>query len=253
MATVICMLNFKGGVGKTTATVNLAAALSRLKKKVLVVDLDVQCTATKTYNKTSPYDGHTIYEILTGKNSEAVTYETKDKNIDYMPSSSDMRYVEMELNRKREREHILSKYIKVVEDSYDFIILDCPPGKGIITDNAMVAAQKVIIPVKCEVYSMYGLSDIINEINDVHETCNDQLEMLGILANEYDGRTIINREIIESLREQFPGKVFETKIRKNVALSEFSSQCENVFDYNTHCNGAEDFSDLAKEVIKKCK
>lgn len=253
MATTICMLNFKGGVGKTTVSVNLGAALARLKKKVLIIDLDVQGTTTNTFKAESPFDGETIYEFLTGKTQEAFAYETKTKNLDYVPSSPDMKYVEMELNRKREREHILSKFVQQVSPAYDFILLDCPPGEGVITDNAMVAAQKIIIPVKCEVYSMYGLRDIMNEVEDVRQSSNPQLGIMGIVANEYDGRTCINRDIINELQTSFPGLVFDTKIRKTVSLEEFASGAQNIFDYAPKSIGAEDCLNFGKEVIKKSK
>lgn len=244
------MLNFKGGVGKTTSTVNLGAAMAGMNKKVLIIDLDVQGTATSTYSKQSPYDGETIYDFLVGKTKSAFAYETKIPNLDYVPSSEDMRYVEMELNRKREREHILSKFVDMVSGEYDFILLDCPPGKSIVTDNAMVAADEVIIPVNCEPYSMYGLRDILKEAEDVKES-NPKLHVLGILANEYEGHTSINRGIIESLNKEFPGLVFDTRIRKNVAVKEFSVSAQSVLEYDKRSNGAKDYIAFAHEVMGK--
>lgn len=247
------MLNFKGGVGKTTATVNLGAALARLKKKVLIIDLDVQCTATKTFFAQSPYDGETIYEFLTGAVTTPFAYDTQTKGLDYVPSSPNMKFIEMELNRKREREHILQRFVQMVSPNYDYILLDCPPGQGIVTDNAMVAAQQIIIPVKCEVYSMYGLRDIMNEVNDIKCSSNPQLSILGIVANAFDGRTCINRDIVDSLCNDFPGLVLSTKIRKNISLAEFSASSQHIFEYAPKSNGAEDFLNLGKEVIKKTR
>lgn len=247
------MLNFKGGVGKTTAAVNLGAALAQLKKKVLLIDLDVQGTATNTFKTESPFEGDTIYEFLSGKTKEAFAYDTKVKNLDYVPSSPDMRFAETELNRKREREHILQKFVNQVAPSYDYVLLDCPPGEGIVTDNAMVAATQIIIPIKCEVYSMYGLQDIMTSVQDLKENSNPSLEIMGIVANEFDGRICINRDIISGLEKSFPGKVFQTRIRKNVALAEFSSSAQNIFEYDPKCRGAEDYMSLAKEVIKKTR
>lgn len=250
MATTICMLNFKGGVGKTTTTLNLSAALANMGKKILVIDLDLQCNVTKTYKKDSPYEGSTIYEFLTGKDEEIRTYETTNPNLHYVPSSDDMRYIEMELNRRREREHILRRFIDVVDSAYDIIILDCPPGKSIVTDNALVAAQKIIIPIKCEIFSMQGLGDMLSEIADVRKFSNKDVEILGILANEFDGRTIINRQIMEELRNSFPGLIFDTTIRRNVHLCEFSNEKQSIFDY-MQCKGADDYTKLAEEVINK--
>lgn len=247
------MLNFKGGVGKTTAAVNLGAALSRLKKKVLLIDLDVQGTATNTFKAESPFEGDTIYEFLVGKTKEAFAYETKTKNFDYVPSSPYMRYVETELNRRREREHILSRFVNQVSSAYDYILLDCPPGEGVVSDNAMVAANEIIIPIKCEVYSMYGLQDIMKEVEDVKENSNADLHIMGILANEFDGRTCINRDIVQGLEKSFPNMMFSTKIRKTVSLAEFSSQSQNIFEYEEKCKAAEDYMNLAKEVIKKSR
>lgn len=251
MAITICMLNFKGGVGKTTVTVNLGAALARLKKKVLIIDLDGQCTATKTFAAKTPYDGETIYDFLSGKTQSAFAYETSQKNLDYVPSSQEMKFIEMELSRKREREHILEKFIHQVSPSYDYILIDCPPGQGIVTDNAMVAAQKIIIPVKCEVYSMFGLHDIIAESDDIKAGSNPSLEILGIIANAYDGRTCINRNISSALNESYPGMVLSTMIRKTVSLAEFSASEQSIFDYDAKSSAALDFLNLGKEVINK--
>lgn len=257
MAYTICLLNFKGGVGKTTCAVNLGAALARLRKKTLIIDLDVQGTATSTFRKldgdaTAEQD-ETIYDFLAGKTTAAFAYPTETARLDFVPSSPQMRYVEMELNRKREREHILQRFVEQVSSAYDYILLDCPPGEGVVTDNAMVAADGIVIPVKCEVYSMFGLRDILVEVDDVRRHSNQRLELLGIVANEYDGRTRINREIVQALETEYPGDVFATRIRKNVALAEFSSAQQNIFDYAPTSLGAQDYAALAKEIVGKTK
>ncbi len=258
MAITICMLNFKGGVGKTTCAINLGAALTKLNKKVLIIDLDSQCTASNTFMKSSPYDGGvTIYDFLVGKTQRVFTYETLNENLDYVPSSNDMKYVEMELNRMRSgRERVLSKFIQKVSDAYDFILLDCPPGDGLITDNALMAAQKVIVPVICEEYSMYGLRDIINAIDSIkeEETGNKALELLGIVESKLDVRLKLHRTIAKGLRTSFGKLIFDTVIYSHISLAEYPSvdNCQSIFDYLPQSADAKYFLNLGKEVIKRC-
>lgn len=247
------MLNFKGGVGKSTAAVNLAAALTQLKKSVLLIDLDQQCTSSTTFSKSSPFYGETIYEFLTGKTESAFAYETQNKKLDYVPSSRDMRFVETDLSRKREREHILSKFVSQVSDSYDYIIFDCPPGEGVVTDNALVASNYVLIPVKCDEFSLYGLRDIMTEIDDIKKESNPALSILGIFVNIYDVRNSIEPAIADQLKASFADYMLSTKIRINVALKEFPSTNQSIFEYNNKSHGAEDYLNLGKEVIKKTR
>lgn len=254
MATTICMLNFKGGVGKTTCTVNLGAALTQLKKKVLIIDLDSQCTASNTFRKATPYDGETIYDFLIGRTSEAFAYETLNKKLDYVPSSADMKFVEIELNRMRSgRERVLSKFVQQVSSAYDYIILDCPPGDGVVTDNALMAAQQVIVPVICEEYSMYGLRDIINAVDDMRADGNDSLNLMGIIVNQFDRRVRLHKEIEQGLRTSFPQQIFQTVIYKHVSYAEYPSakDCQSIFDYAPKSADAQYFINFAKEVIKK--
>lgn len=254
MATTICMLNFKGGVGKTTCTINLGAALTQLKKKVLIIDLDSQCTASNTFKKASPYDGETIYDYLVGKTQEAFAYETLNKRLDYVPSSGDMKFVEIELNRMRSgRERVLRKFVEQVSPAYDYILLDCPPGDGVVTDNALMASQKVIVPVICEEYSMYGLRDIINAVDTVKEDGNSDLDLLGIVVSQFDRRVTLHRTIEDGLRSSFGAQIFDTKIYKHVSYAEYPSadNCQSIFDYAPKGQDAAYFLNLGKEVIKR--
>lgn len=254
MATTICMLNFKGGVGKTTCTVNLGAALTQLKKKVLIIDLDSQCTASNTFRKATPYDGETIYDFFVGRTQEAFAYDTLNKKLDYVPSSGDMKFVEMELNRMRSgRERVLSKFVQQVSPAYDFILLDCPPGDGVVTDNALMAAQQVIVPVICEEYSMYGLRDIINAVDDMKNDGNENLNMMGIIVNQFDKRVNLHKEIEQGLRSSFGDTIFNTVIFKHVSYAEYPSakDCQSIFDYAPKSSDAQYFLNFGKEVIKR--
>lgn len=248
MAKVYSILNFKGGVGKTTTTINLGAALARLKKKVLIIDLDGQKNSTKILGFKDEL-GDNIYDFLIGKTHEVFSYSTSTKNLDYVPSSSEMRNIELNLNSKKSRERILEKFISQVSDSYDYILIDCPPGKGVIIDNAMTASNGIIVPIKCEMMSMDGLTEIVCEVNEVKSVLNPDLEITGFLGTMYDSRLRLNKEILNGLNENFPGKVFKTIIRRNVSLAEFCGNSQDIFEYSPTSYGAEDYMSLAKEII----
>jgi len=245
MAKVLSVLNFKGGVGKTTTTINLGAALARLKKKVLIIDLDGQKNST---NILGHQDGENIYDFLTGRTQEVFAYNSATKGCDYVPSSTEMRNIELSLNGRKSREHILEKFTGRVRPEYDYILIDCPPGKGVIIDNAMTASDGIIVPIECELLSLQGLTEIVCEVNEVKSELNPELEITGFLATKYDGRLRLNRDILSGLNENFPGKVFQTKIRRNVALAEFCQSHQNIFDYAPDSFGAEDYMNLAREL-----
>lgn len=252
MGKVYSVLNFKGGVGKTTTTINLGAALARMKKKVLIIDLDGQKNST-TILGFKDEDGENIYDFLTGRTQEVFAYNSHTKGLDYVPSSTEMRNIELNLNSRKSREHILEKFTEKVRPEYDYILIDCPPGKGVIIDNAMTASDGIIIPIECEMLSLQGLTEIVCEVNEVKSELNPELEIVGFLATKYDGRLRLNRDILSGLNENFPGKVFQTKIRRNVSLAEFCQTSQHIFDYAPDSYGAEDYESLAYELTGEKK
>lgn len=248
MAKVYSILNFKGGVAKTTTTINLGAALALMKKKVLIIDLDGQKNSTSILGFKDG-EGETIYDFLIGKTQEVFSYSTKTKNLDYVPSSEEMRNIELNLNTRKSRERILEKFISQIRDAYDYILIDCPPSKGVIIDNAMTASDGIIVPIKCEMMSMQGLTEIVCEVNEVKSVLNPNLEITGFLGTMYEGRLRLNRDILNGLNANFPGKVFKTIIRRNVSLAEFCESSQNIFEYSPSSYGATDYMNLAKEII----
>ena len=254
MATVVSLLNFKGGVGKTTTTVNLGAALAGMKKKVLIIDLDGQRNATKILKyQPKPGETETIYDYLTNRVGEAFSYETPVKGLDIVPSSDEMADISVKLSSRKNREHILKKFVDETRSYYDFILLDCPPAKGVISDNAMTASDGLIIPIECEMLSLQGLEEIMLEAQEVKQELNPGLEIYGMLATKYDNRLCMNRELLDGLNQSFPGKVFQTRIRRNVSLAEFCDSSTSIYEYAPDSYGAADYKDLAKELIDKLK
>lgn len=248
MAKVLSILNFKGGVGKTTTAVNLGAALALSGQRVLVIDLDGQMNSTLILGKREKIDEN-IYDFLVGDTTEVFCYSTETEGLDYVPSSADMRNIELKLSSRKSRERILKKFTDKLQDEYDYILFDCPPGKGIIIDNAMTASNGIIVPIECDVLSLQGLTDIVTEVAEVQQELNPEVKIIGFLATKYDNRLRLNRDILESLKQNFPDKVFETKIRRNVSVAEYCGDKNHIFDYAPESYGAQDYMSLAKEVM----
>lgn len=252
MGKVIVVANQKGGVGKTTTSVNLSAYLGDLKKKVLVIDCDPQGNTTSGLGIDKSALETTVYDVLINeaKIKEAVI-ETKYKNLAVCPSDVDLAGAEIELVSVNQREYILKKAIEEVKQEYDYIFIDCPPSLGLLTLNAFAAADSVIIPIQCEFYALEGLGQLTNTITSLKKSINEALEIEGILLTMFDKRTNLSGLVLDEVKKFFPDKVFKTVIPRNVRLSEAPSFGEPILAYDKMSKGAFAYKALAKELIKK--
>ena len=248
MGKIISISNHKGGVGKTTTAINLGAGLSRLGKKVLLVDIDPQANLTQSLGKTD--QGRTIYGALRGD------YDLPEikiaKNLYLTPSSLDLTGAEVELEGKAGR-YKLKRLIDPLRGSYDFILIDTPPSLGLLTINALTASQEIIIPLQAQYLALQGLTKLIEIIEKVNKRLNKDLKLGGVFITQYDSRKILNRDVDKAIREHFKDMVFKTKIRDNIALAEAPSKGVDIFTYQAKSYGAEDYLALSKEIIKKEK
>ena len=252
MATVIALVNQKGGVGKTTTAVNLAAFLGKRKKKVLLIDMDPQANATSGLGIDKRELEQTVYDVLINETPiSEVIYETNAENVDICPTNINLAGAEVELVTVISREQILKNAIELVMGTYDFIILDSPPSLGLLTINALTAADRLIIPIQGEYYALEGLSQLMDTINIVQKKLNPNLEILGVVLTMFNMRTQLSRQVKEETDKYFGGKVFKTVIPRNVRLAEAPSHGLAICDYDKNSKGAKAYESLAKEVIKR--
>lgn len=247
MGQIISLLNHKGGVGKTTSTINIGAALGELGYNVLLVDLDPQANLTLSLG--IPRQKYSIYEAITGE-SELVPFNVKP-NLDVITSSLDLSGAEMELINEAGREFILRELFAPVLDTYDFILIDCPPSLGLLTLNALTCSQYVLIPLQTEFLALQGLTKIKQVIDKVKFRLNKKLTIGGVIATMYDHRRVLNRDVVATIEKYFGDKVFKTKIRDNIALAEAPAQRMDIFSYNPKSNGAEDYLSISKEILER--
>lgn len=254
MTKIIAIANQKGGVGKTTTTVNLAACLAELGKKVLLIDTDPQGNATTGLSINKVEQEKTIYELLIGNNSirECILRDVYP-NLSVIPANVNLAAAEIELIGIEDKEYILQKEIEYVKDDYDYILIDCPPALNTLTLNAMTTANAIIVPIQCEYLALEGLSDLITTINLVRERMNPELDLKGIVFTMYDGRTVLSQQVVENVKEHFPDKIYETKIPRNVRLSEAPSFGQPITMYDPKSAGAESYKKLAQEIIARDK
>lgn len=252
MAKIVAIANQKGGVGKTTTTVNLSACLAEKGKKVLLIDMDPQGNATSGFSINKVEQEKTIYELLLGECSinECIIKDVLP-GISIIPSNVNLAAAEIELIGIEDKEYILSKEMEWVKDNYDYIMLDCPPALNTLTLNAMTTANSVIVPIQCEYLALEGLSDLITTINLVKERLNPELDLEGIVFTMYDGRTVLSQQVVENVKQHFPDKIYETKIPRNVRLSEAPSFGQPIIVYDPKSTGAESYRNLAEEVINR--
>ncbi len=258
MAKIISLVNQKGGVGKTTTSINLAAALGKLGKKTLLVDLDPQRNATTGLGYTTTDFEHDIYEVITGRCSvEESILKTQFDNLCLLPSTINLTGAEVEFIKRMFEDNTFhqNEQLKIIlnkiRDNYDYIIIDCMPSLGIITMNALVASDSVIIPVQCEYYALDGVSLILNSIIMVQSSLNPQLRIEGVLLTMLDGRTNIGLSVIEEVRSYFKNKTFNTIIPRLVRLVEAPSHGKPINVYDPESRATQAYANLAKEVIER--
>lgn len=253
MSKIIAITNQKGGVGKTTTSVNLAAALAKMNYKVLLVDIDPQANATQGIGIDRDYVELSTYHVLTEEvGLDKVILHSYINNLDVVPGEIDLAGVDLELaNVKKGRETRLRDALNNVKNQYDFIFIDCPPALGLLTTNALTSCDSVLIPVQCEYYALEGLTQLLNTIKLTQSHFNRKLSIEGLLLTMLDQRTNLGLEVSQEVRKYFGEKVYKTVIPRNIKLSEAPSAGISIFDYDKNSIGAIAYQELAKEVLKR--
>ena len=246
MSKVISISNHKGGVGKTTSAINIGAGLNKLKKRVLLIDLDPQANLSQSLGVVEPE--RTIYGALRGE------YKLEPieivKGLDIIPSTLDLSGAEIEMSGEAGREYILKELIDPIRSNYDFIIIDSPPSLGLLTINAFTSSDEILIPLQAQYLALQGLTKLMEVIEKIQRRLNKDLKLGGVFITQYDKRKVLNRDVVETIEAHFKKDVFKTKIRDNVALAEAPAQGLDIFRYNSKSYGAEDYLKLSKELLK---
>ncbi len=252
MAKIIAVSNQKGGVGKTTSAVNLAASFGYLGKKTLLIDMDPQGNATSGVGIDRRSVPLSAYDILVnGKKAKECIVETKFKNLHVIPSSLDLAAAELEIADMDRREAILKNALLTCKSDYDYIFIDCPPSLSLITVNALCCTDTVLIPIQCEYYALEGLAQLMNTIRRVKRLYNSYLDVEGVILTMYDGRLLLTQQVVNEVKKYFPRKVYSTPIPRGVRISEAPSYGMPVIYYDITCKGSEAYLNLAREVLKK--
>ncbi|CAM4036463.1 ParA family protein [Gillisia limnaea] len=252
MGKIIAIANQKGGVGKTTTSINLAASLGVLEKKVLLIDADPQANATSGLGIDVETVEFGTYQLLEHSiKAEEAIIKTSSPNLDIIPSHIDLVAIEIELVDQDEREYMLKKAITHLKKKYDYILIDCAPSLGLLTLNALTAADSVIIPIQCEYFALEGLGKLLNTIKSVQKIHNKNLDIEGLLLTMYDSRLRLSNQVVDEVQKHFNEMVFTTIIQRNVRLSEAPSYGESIINYDASSKGANNYLSLAHEIIKK--
>jgi chromosome partitioning protein len=252
MSKIIALANQKGGVGKTTSSINLAASLAVLEYRTLLVDADPQANSTSGIGFDPRNIKNSIYEcIINNINPHDAIQKTDTPNLDLLPAHIDLVGAEIEMINLTNREYKMKAVLESIRDEYDFIIIDCSPSLGLITINALTAADSVIIPVQCEYFALEGLGKLLNTIKIVQSRLNTQLQIEGILLTMYDVRLRLSNQVVDEVRTHFEDMVFDTIIQRNTRLSEAPSFGISVIMHDANCKGAVNYLNLAREIIRK--
>lgn len=252
MGKVISIANQKGGVGKTTSAVNLAAALGVLEQKTLIIDADPQANATSGVGFDPKNVKSSIYSaLINGEELKSIILETSNPNLDLLPAHIDLVGAEIEMINLPNREYILKSALESIKDDYDYIIIDCSPSLGLITLNALTASDSVIIPVQCEYFALEGLGKLLNTIKIVQNRLNTELQIEGLLLTMYDTRLRLANQVVEEVQTHFQQLVFDTVIHRNTTLAEAPSHGETIIMHDISSKGAVNYLNLAKELMTK--
>lgn len=254
VARIMTIANQKGGVAKTTTAVNIGACLASLGKKVLLIDIDPQGNASSGLGINRTEIDHCIYDVLINNIPvSSVTVKTDIEGLEIVPATIQLAGAEIELVSSISRELKLKKALHLVKENYDYVLIDCPPSLGLLTLNALTAADSLIIPIQCEYYALEGLGQLLNTIQLVQKHLNPDLELEGVVLTMFDARTNLSIQVVDEVKNYFKGKVFGTIVPRNVRLSEAPSHGKPIITYDPKSRGAEVYFDLAKEVIDNGK
>lgn len=252
MSKIICIANQKGGVGKTTTAINLAACLGVLEKNVLLVDADPQANSTSGVGFDPRNLKTGLYECLSNEiNAKDVILKTNSPNLDLLPAHIDLVGAELELVNKPNREFLMKSLLEKISETYDFIIIDCAPSLGIVTTNALTCSNSIIIPIQCEYFALEGLGKLLNTIKIVQSRLNKNLDIEGLLLTMYDTRLRLSNQVVEEVKTHFQEMVFDTIIQRNVRLGEAPSFGETIIMHDANSKGAINYLNLAREILKK--
>jgi chromosome partitioning protein len=250
VSSIIAVANQKGGVGKTTTAINIAAYLAKLGRSVLLVDLDPQANSTSGVGVQRQSLNISLYDVLRSQATlQDCIVHTKYSNLDLLPSSSDMAASEIDLSSMPRREFVLKSVLDGL--NYQYIIIDCPPSLGLLTINGLVAANLLLIPAQAEYYALEGLSQLLNTVKRVRAALNPNLKLLGVVVTMYDGRTSLSSAVIKELERHFSKLLFDTRVPRNIRLAEAPSHGKPIMDYDRFCRGAFAYKKLTKEVVKR--
>lgn len=252
MGRIIAIANQKGGVGKTTTSINLSACLAEAGQKVLVVDIDPQGNTTSGFGIAKNNIENTVYEVILQEcDIKNAIIENVIENLDLLASNVNLAGAEIDLIDVDEREYSLKRSIDTIRDKYDYIILDCPPSLSMLTVNAMTAANTVLVPIQCEYYALEGLTQLIHTINLVKKKLNKELELEGVVFTMYDSRTNLSLQVVENVKDNLNQKIYKTIIPRNIRLAEAPSHGEPINIYDSKSTGAESYRLLAQEVMER--